>query len=310
MRFGSSNQTASAGRSGISTGEQAPSHDEGAWVSAIGGFGSTDAKSGSAGTRSRTGGLAGGFDFPLHEEELTAGVSFGYVGSNTDIDDNGGSASSKAGFAGLYGRLEKWGIRLDGTLMGGYHTAEQKRNIVIGTAVSTASSDFDGYSLGGGLQASKGFDLVQRGDFDAVLRPYVGLNAQRYWQKAYSETGAGTANLTYGSMTRDTVVGRLGTVWEFGFMAGQTTRIAPLVSVGLAHTFSDTAPKMDAAFALLPDQRFSVQGAKMSPNALELGLGLDLIELDSGLTFTIGYGGTISADAQDHSFNLRAKMAL
>lgn len=297
-------------RSGISTGEKAPAHDEGAWVSAIGGFGSTDQKAGSAGTSSRTGGLAGGFDFPLHEETLTAGVSFGYVGSKTDIDGNGGNANAQAGFAGLYSRLERWGLRLDSTLMGGYHTADQKRNVVIGTATSTASSDFDGYSLGGGLQVSKAFDLVQQPDFDAVLRPYVGLNAQRYWQQAYRETGAGTANLSYDSMARDSVVGRLGTAWEFGFMADKTTRIAPLVSLGVAHTFTDTAPRMDAAFALLPDSRFSVQGAKMAQNALEIGLGLDVIGLENGTTFTVGYGGTVSSDAQDHSFSLRAKMAL
>lgn len=311
VRFGGSSDSADAGgRTGISTGEKAPANDHGAWASVLGGFGSVDTKKGVAGSDTKTGGFAGGLDFSLEPERLTAGVSFGYVGSRTDIDNNGGSANAKAGFLGLYGRLEDWGIRLDGTLMGGRHYGEQSRNVMIGTATSTAEGENDGWSLGAGLQVSAPFQLARDGDFDAVLRPFAGVTTQRYWQGEFTETGAGTANLHYGSFKRDSFVSRLGAAWEFDIQAGKETRLAPIVSLGWAHQFAGNAPRMDAAFALLPDSRFSITGAEMARDSLEIGLGLDVIDLGQGLTFTIGYGGSLAQDAQDHTFSGRAKMAL
>lgn len=284
--------------------------EQGAWASVLGGFGSTDAKGGAAGADSRTGGLAGGIDLPLQEDRLTVGASFGYVNSQTDIDGNGGEATAQAGFLGLYGRLEEWGLRLDGTLMGGRHFNEQQRNVVIGTATSTASGENDGWSLGVGLQVSTPFELVRNSSYSALLRPYLGVNAQRYWQKAWTETGAGTANLAYGSLTRDSVVGRIGTGWEFDIPVSTEVRVLPLISVGLARQFAANAPTMDAAFALLPGQRFSVQGAEMDRNSLELAFGVDVVDLGSGNTLTLGYGGTLARDAQDHTFSARVKLPL
>ncbi len=307
----SSQQSASAGEHrGRAAGGVAPMPEQGAWASVLGGFGSTDRKGGTAGSDSRTGGLAGGIDLPLQEDRLTMGASFGYVNSQTDIDGNGGEATAQAGFLGLYGRLEEWGLRLDGTLMGGRHFNEQQRNIVIGTATSTASGENDGWSLGVGLQVSTPFELVRNSSYSAVLRPYLGVNAQRYWQKAWTETGAGTANLSYGSLTRDSVVGRIGTGWEFDIPVSTEVRVLPLISVGLARQFAANAPTMDAAFALLPGQRFSVQGAEMDRNSLEVALGVDVVDFGSGNTLTLGYGGTLARDAQDHTFSARVKLPL
>ncbi|HLT79130.1 MAG TPA: autotransporter outer membrane beta-barrel domain-containing protein, partial [Ferrovibrio sp.] len=311
VRFGPSGDTADNGRrSGIATGDRAPGGDHGAWVSVLGGFGSVDAKKGVAGSNSRTGGFAGGLDFGVEPERITAGISFGYVGSRTDIDDDGGNASSKAGFLGLYGRLEDWGIRFDGTLMGGRHYAEQSRNIVIGTATSTASGENDGWSLGAGLQVSTPVQIARSAGFDAVMRPFAGVTTQRYWQDAWTETGAGAANLTYHAMTRDSFVSRLGAAFEFDIQVGKETRLLPIVSLGWAHQFAGNAPTMDASFALLPESRFSVTGVEMARDSLEIGLGIDVIDMGDGLTFTLGYGGSLARDARDHTFSGRAKLAL
>ncbi|HEX6956519.1 MAG TPA: autotransporter domain-containing protein [Ferrovibrio sp.] len=311
IRFSGSADSADAGgRSGVATGDQASDADHGAWVSVLGGFGSVDAKNGVAGSSTKTGGLAGGIDLPLKEDQLTAGISFGYVGSRTDIDSDGGAASATAGFLGLYGRLENWGIRLDGTLMGGRHYAEQSRSVTVGTATSTATGENNGWSLGAGLQVSAPFQLVRSDDFNANIRPFAGLTGQRYWQGAFSETGAGTANLSYSAFTHDSLVSRLGAAWEFEAVAGKETRIAPMINLGWAHQFADNAPQMDAAFVLLPDQRFSVTGAQMDRDSLEIGLGVDIVDLGQGLTFTLGYGGSLARDAQDHTFSGRAKLAL
>lgn len=311
VRFGPSGDTADNGRrSGIATGDRAPGGDHGAWVSVLGGFGSVDAKKGVAGSNSRTGGFAGGLDFGVEPERITAGISFGYVGSRTDIDDDGGNASSKAGFLGLYGRLEDWGIRFDGTLMGGRHYAEQSRNIVIGTATSTASGENDGWSLGAGLQVSTPVQIARSAGFDAVMRPFAGVTTQRYWQDAWTETGAGTANLTYHAMTRDSFVSRLGAAFEFDIQVGKETRLLPIVSLSWAHQFAGNAPTMDASFALLPESRFSVTGVEMARDSLEIGLGIDVIDMGDGLTFTLGYGGSLARDARDHTFSGRAKLAL
>lgn len=311
VRFGPSGDTADNGRrSGIATGDRAPGGDHGAWVSVLGGFGSVDAKKGVAGSNNRTGGFAGGLDFGVEPERITAGISFGYVGSRTDIDDDGGNASSKAGFLGLYGRLEDWGIRFDGTLMGGRHYAEQSRNIVIGTATSTASGENDGWSLGAGLQVSTPVQIARSAGFDAVMRPFAGVTTQRYWQDAWTETGAGAANLTYHAMTRDSFVSRLGAAFEFDIQVGKETRLLPIVSLGWAHQFAGNAPTMDASFALLPESRFSVTGVEMARDSLEIGLGIDVIDMGDGLTFTLGYGGSLARDARDHTFSGRAKLAL
>jgi outer membrane autotransporter protein len=237
-------------------------------------------------------------------------VSFGYVDSRTDIDDDGGNATAQAGFLGLYGRLEQWGLRLDGTLMAGRHYNDQRRNVTIGTATSTASGNNEGWSLGAGLQVSTPFQLAQRDDYSAVLRPFAGVTTQRYWQDAWSEDGAGTANLAYGSLIHDSFTSRLGAGWEFNIAAGEETRIAPMISLGWAHQFASNAPTMDAAFALLPDQRFSVSGARMDRDSLEVNLGVDVIDFGAGRTFTLGYGGSLARDAQDHTFSARARFAL
>src|SRR5690606_35972405 len=146
-------------------------------------------------------------------------------------------------------------------------------------ATSTASGENDGWSLGTGLRVSTPVQFARSAEFDAILRPFAGVTAQRYWQGAWTETGASTANLAYRSMTRDSFVSRLGAAFEFDIQAGKETRLAPIVSLGWAHQFANNAPTMDAAFALLPESRFSVTGAEMARDSLEIGLGIDVIDM-------------------------------
>lgn len=150
-------------------------------MNGIGRFGSTDSKQSIAGTDTQHAGVIGGIDFPLIEKRLTGGVVAGYLGSRTDRQWRQCQAKDQAGFLGLYSRYEMQnGIRFDGTAIGGCHDSEIDRRIVIGTAGKTAHGDYDGYSLGGSLQASKGFGVTKEGYIAAFRRHYrAALLAER-----------------------------------------------------------------------------------------------------------------------------------
>lgn len=141
------------------------------------------------------GGVMVGADASL-DGGLLAGAFVGYTPGSLTIDSTlGNTQTSLNGVS--FGGYASWSPEdghcyAQGYAMAGYNYADQTRNVQIPGLVRTATSSADVWGAMVGGEGGLNLDL---GDA-ATLQPYVGLEYGYYTRGGYSETGAGSLNLT------------------------------------------------------------------------------------------------------------------
>jgi outer membrane autotransporter protein len=144
------------------------------------------------------GGMMFGADVSL-EGGLLAGAFAGFTPGDLSIQSTLGN--TQVSLMGLnFGGYASWSPEsgasyLQGYAMAGYSAADQSRNILIPGLVRTATSSANvwGAMLGG--EGGLNLKLGER----AVLQPYLGLEYGYYTRNGYSESGAGSLNLSVSS---------------------------------------------------------------------------------------------------------------
>jgi uncharacterized protein with beta-barrel porin domain len=141
------------------------------------------------------GGVMVGADASL-DGGLLAGAFVGYTPGSLTIDSTlGNTQTSLNGVS--FGGYASWSPEdgrcyAQGYAMAGYNDADQTRNVQIPGLVRTATSSADVWGAMVGGEGGLNLDL---GDA-ATLQPYVGLEYGYYTRGGYSESGAGSLNLT------------------------------------------------------------------------------------------------------------------
>jgi outer membrane autotransporter protein len=167
---------------------------------------------------------------------------------------------------------------VDGMLGLGYNRFDQSR--AIGFLGSAANASYGGMQYMG--RAEAGWDIPM--DSRITFTPVAGLEATRMDNNAYTESGAGAADLSVGRQIIDSYATTLGfraatavpTIWG---------PLSPTVKLGWVHDLTSSAVSTTGT---LDGVGFTTATPRLAPDGVRAGLTLDLQRSDA-LTLSAAY---------------------
>ena len=259
---------AASGDSGSLWGRN-PNASGGLWGQALGGGGHTDSNGNGAGSNYRSGGFIAGADYALSPHWLI-GVAGGYQRANWDANTNGNAPASgkvETPMGAVYARYSSgpWMIAATGSYADNKFTTN--RSVTIGTTTSTASSTHSGGEWGASLQAEL---ALAAGAWE--VRPLAGLRYARLKEDAFSEIGAGAANLSVDARTSSNTTLSAGVKGVRRF--GTTGREGALeLRVIASHLYGDNDAPVSARLAG-QSASFTSNGTPLKRDAVTIGAGV------------------------------------
>ncbi len=268
------------------------------WLQGVGGFGSRDGNGLAAGEQRHYAGFAGGVGFRLGGG-LELGLTLARVESQTNSDDGLVSGEGKALMAAATGAWQPQGdgLRLAASLGLARHDLSSERRAVFAGYDETASGDHPGWEFLGDLGATWDVELGA-----LTVSPTAGLGLAFLAEAAWSESGAGSANLAYDDSESLTVLPRAGLGLSYDLELGQGLRLTPAAQALWLGRLGDRRSQYDARFAGTSTS-WSVPGLDEPAHSAALSLSVDLAA-DDGWSLGAGYAGRFSDGAQDHGFLL------
>jgi subtilase-type serine protease len=243
-------------------------------------------------------GLIGGIDRQV-SESARLGLSLGWLQGDSKVDDRSGKSDSDSLQIGTYGRFEQGIIRLDGTLGYAYHDIDASRRVAIGSTSDRAQGSTDAHSIAGAAELSVRVPLPPT--MSALsLRPLAGVEYVHYRQDGFEESGAGSANLEYDSVTTNNLKGIIGAEATAELTATPTLALRPRLRVALEHEFLDDETTVNSQFAGAPGVRFESRSGDLARDSLAVGTGVTLAHA-GGVSVDIGYQGRFSTDLTEHA---------
>ncbi|HEV3087297.1 MAG TPA: autotransporter outer membrane beta-barrel domain-containing protein [Candidatus Elarobacter sp.] len=273
----------------------------GVWADATFGAGSHN------GTPSRTGlnfgetEVSAGVDFRANDR-FTFGISGGYAHDANDLISGRDQGTRQyASDVALYGTLRVGQSGFVDALIGWGRIHFDTRRFDPNT-FATARGSRDGDDAFASITTGQRFRV---GKFS--LEPYAGLTADEANLRAFTETGAGIGDLTYG----DQAIREVSAVAGLRADAHYATRIgivAPHLDLEYGRRLSATSVG-PVWYADRPDTVFNIPAHQIGSQPLTLGAGTTL-RLPSGWLFYVDYRSIIDRDAVRHLLQLQLSTKL
>ncbi len=264
------------------------------WVNPYATWGDQDRRKGFMGYEWDTYGVAFGIETEYRPDFL-AGLSFGYAGTDVDADQYSSSEVDAYSF-GAYATWLRGPLYIDAGVTYGYNEIDNQRSITALNAVAKGSTNADVFSL----YAEAGYQY----DIDNKLSvcPFAGAAYTYYDQDAYSESGAGGANLSYDSLDEDSFVTSLGIEGTYAMRDDLDLR----ASATWLHEFCDNQVVSKAAFA--GSTPFETKGLEPDDDSAVLGIGLDG-QIADNMTLSVDFNYELKDeyDAQNLALELKIK---
>jgi outer membrane autotransporter protein len=245
-------------------------------------IGGNPATVGSADFTGRNWGIASGFSRAVGDGHV--GLALGGAGSSFELDNGLGSGTSGIFNAGLYAAQNFGDAYVIGALAYGWHNVKTSR-IAFGDLLT---GRYDAHTFTGRVEAGWRLDTPV-----AAITPYAAVQASSYHLPAYTETGAGLMAIAWGAQTEVAARTELGARLE---------HVIPLGSGAIKLTGraawaynAATARALSGAFAALPGQVFTVNGAAPDRHAALLDLGIEAA-FDNGLAAKLSFSGEFSGN--------------
>ncbi|WP_316896498.1 autotransporter domain-containing protein [Pseudodesulfovibrio indicus] len=270
-------------------------YSNGLHLRALGRNGSMDSHDGQTGYDFDTFLLSGGYDRVVGDD-LLFGISAGYAVTGADYDDAGGSTSRLDSYTlGLYGSWFRDGWYVDGILSGTYNDYDLTRELP--TLGRTAESDPQGYALSAKTEAGYRYELGNWG-----LVPMASLEYIRFHQDAYTESGAGAADLSIGKTNANFLESGLGGSVDYSWETPMGMLI-PELSAEWLHEWLTQSSDLTYSLTGMPATKLSQSVAQPDNDTLRLGAGVRYL-MDNGLALGARYQGELEEHARSHSFML------
>jgi len=183
-----SGSVAGIGLTGVSTGDEPAKWS--VWNQGYGAYLNQGARGSSSGYSANIWGGSLGFD-RLVFKHFMFGVSGGYARNFIRTNDANTRTDADSYQGSLYGSLAKDVYYIDGVLSYAYNRYDASRHIVFGTTDRVAKSNYGGEQYSAYLEG--GYTAKKRG---LNITPLVSLQYMRLHLNDYSESGAGSLNLT------------------------------------------------------------------------------------------------------------------
>ena len=296
-------RTASAGDSGVATGEAAP--DRNLWGQITGGHANQGAVGQVDGYGADYGGLLLGADRMLNDQ-WRGGGAFTY--SNTHIDGRGnltGSATRANGY-GLLGYAGYTGAAWFLNLSAG--VVRQQYDTSRAVSFTGFSGQAQGRSNGWqqALSAEVGQPLAV-GDF--TMTPTMGLTYLHQSQNSYTETGGNGAALTVADSNGASLRSALGVRLERSISSAYG-KLLPYVQLKWLHEYRNNAVATSARFAgdTTGETSFTTVGAVPVRNLADLSLGVTLLQMNN-LTLAAQYSAQVGPHFVSQTGSVRLRQA-
>ena len=286
-----------AAASGPGPAEQSGPHF---WFEGLGGFGSRDGEGAAADQSRYYAGAAGGVVLPLGTE-TTLSLGLGGFGGQVSTDDGLTETDSTSLLAAAKLTWAPGPWQVSGSLGFAGHRFESERKIRFGGFSETAEGERDGVEVLGDLAV--GYDWQLSG---LTLTPTAGLGASWLYQEAWSESGAGGANLEIDSADTLSLQPRLGVGVATDLDLGQGLTLTPRAQALWIGRLGDESTDTTARFAG-SDASWRVPGLEEPDHSAALSLGADLAAND-GWALSAGYAGRFGEGARDHGFLLGGRL--
>ena len=291
-------RVASAGNSGISTGEA--EQGIGFWVQGFGFRGDQDERDGIDGYSADTGGFALGGDTLLNNGDFRIGAAFSYASTNVESDGlNTGNRVDIDSYQGaLYGTWNSGAWYLDTTLGYGRHQYDTRRSIVAGSVADTATGRHDGnqylVKVGAGYAVPVG---------KAVITPLASLTYVRLDQDGYTETSTSGAALAVDDTQTDSLRTGLGAKVQIPVLDSTFAKTIVEARVIWNHEFGDDSQDVTARFAA-GGSSFTTNGVGIARDSANVGLGLNMVTTDHQ-TLAVNYDAEVRSDYIGHTASLQ-----
>lgn len=265
------------------------------WIAPLFGGGSIDGDGNAAGMDWRGIGVAGGYEGrgDTGGGRYVAGLAFGYLNGDADIDARGSDVEAHGVHVGLYGGWTNDAWMLSGAVAYSASKLSTERAVVFGGIDRLASADYWSHAVAASGEVARNFDLG-----GVTLSPFAGLEAGWTGHRAASEQGAGALNLSLDATDYrwfDTALG-LGVSHGFATADGGAVRLH--ARAAWVHALGDVTPEQDLAFAGSP-QAFTVRGPGVDRDRARVSIGADF-STAGGLEIGAVYSGEFSSGVQSH----------
>ena len=242
-------------------------------------------------------GVSGGVDYRF-TPKFVGGIGFGFGRDKTAVGGNGTESRGQAWSMAAYGSYKPTpGIFVDGLLGYSYLNFDSRRYV-------TATGDFAlGSRNGHQLFSSLSVGYEHRGD-RWLVSPYGRLEASQSRLAAFTESGGGMWDLTYGHQSVYAVSGILGLRVEYAIPMGWGM-LKPRARLEYTHDFEGSS-RINVGYADIGRLPYVVETELFSKNHLTIGLGVDA---QIGDRWTLGFdyrtASGLDKRQQDHSFALK-----
>lgn len=278
----------------------------GAWGGALGGLGTiSNGGSNSGALTYNVSGFAGGLD-RLVAPGLRVGAAVGYQNGNQWVGGFSGSGNSNTFQAGLYANYGDGPLYADAVVGYAYSANQMWRSIAIpGLAPRTAYGLTGANQVYGQVEGGYRFDLG--GLAEAFVTPFARLQAYTGTQNAFTETGAGSLNLSVAQQTTNSLRTVLGAQLGGSMDLGWRDRLAMKVRLGWSHEYADTARPVTASFAGAPAAPFTTYGVAPQRDGVVLGLAATTAVAEA-MSVYVRYEGEVSGQDNAHAFTAGVRM--
>lgn len=274
-----------------------------AWIAGFGSHRNVDNSSLATGYDANIGGVAYGLEkISYHNEALvTAGISGGY--STTDVVGGMSSAEIESWHMGIYGKAEKndWG--LSGILTYGFQNYDMTRIIPVPPTFVPAFGNANGGVFTGSLELSRNMvNTIGLNDRLSGFSPFARIEHVSANRGAFSETGAGVINLTFGHDSFSRTFTTIGLQMAAEHDTRNGGKISSFLNIGWEHAFNDRQAVNNSIIAGVAGASFTSVGTAEDRDRLVVGFGVDM-DLAENLTASFSYDGRYGSDVLDHRGN-------
>ncbi|MDQ7969489.1 MAG: autotransporter domain-containing protein [Oxalicibacterium faecigallinarum] len=289
-----------SGTTGLASGDALLNKN--AWGKVFGSRAEQDSRSGAAGFKADTWGLALGADAQV-APGARFGVAYGYaktsVNGHTDLSGSAQRANIGSHIIAAYGSKDL-GDNRTFSFQGDIGVNDNKSTRQIDFMNRTARADYRTYSAHIGAAIAQSFALSEKTTLTPALRAdYTWLKSQ-----SYNETGADALNLNVGSNKTDTFV--IGADAYLQHRFSNVSRID--ANLGLGYDVINEQGNIVAAYAGAPGQSFVTTGIDHSPWLVRGGIGYSMQAMN-GTEISFRYDAEGRSDYLNHTASVRAKWA-
>jgi autotransporter-associated beta strand protein len=266
----------------------------GAWATAFGGLDHLDSDGNGGSLDGWSGGLAGGYEAGI-DEATRLGIALGYSRGGISLPSRNSTANVGTGRLAAYLSREA-GPWIFGGVAEYNHTAiDTRRRVAFGGFDMTATAAYAAHQASLYGEAARAFAFGSK-----TVLPFVGLRYDYLRTGAFTESGAGGANLTSPGTAYQSIDSVLG-IRIAGLIPVRGMMVSPSFRFAWEHAFGADAPAANLAIA---GAAFAPAMTAEARDRLIVGTGLKLA-VSKTTSAELTYAATIAASRISHDAGLK-----